>query len=210
MRIGGDRLIPVDVRVIANTNKELSDEIINDSFREDLYFRINVLQINIPPLRERREDIAVLIENFITTLSHRYKLAPLVIPRPFMEKLIAYEWPGNVRQLINFVEQTVLLCQSRFNVEVFKNHYQRLKEYSPSHIKTNAVVQDEYSRSNTEHPDAGIDDFRHKIRIKTKEHEAYLIRSALEKTNYNKCKAAALLSISRTTLYKKLDELKLS
>lgn len=209
MRIGGDRLIPVDVRVIANTNKELGDEIINGSFREDLYFRLNVLQINIPPLRERHKDIPVLIENFITSLSHRYKLAPMVIPRPFMEKLIAYNWPGNVRQLINFVEQTVLLCQSRFNVEVFENLYHRLKKYSPNQQGHTTAVQDEISSNTCEHSDEEMNDFRYEIREKTKEHEVYLIRSALEKTNHNKCKAAALLGISRTTLYKKINQLNL-
>lgn len=209
MRLGGDRLIPVDVRVIANTNQELNEEVISGSFREDLYFRLNVLQINVLPLSKRREDIPVLIENFTTSLSHRYKLAPLIIPAPFMEKLIAYDWPGNVRQLINFAEQAVLLCQSRFNPEIFENLYHRLKKYSPNQQERTAAGQDETSSNTCEYPDAKINNFRHEIREKTQAHEVYLIRSALEKTNHNKCKAAALLGISRTTLYKKINQLKL-
>ncbi len=209
MRIGGDRLIPVDVRVIANSNKDLSTEIIKQSFREDLFFRINVLQIHIPPLRERRDDIAVLMDHFIKSLSHQYKLEPIVIPIPFMHKLFEYEWPGNVRQLINFVEQMVLLCQSQFSVEIFEDHFERLRAYSPAHSNLNTEPQSENIGHQAEQTDGVIDDFRHEIRKKTKEHEAYLIRSALEKTNHNKCKAATLLGISRTTLYKKMDRLKL-
>ncbi len=217
MRIGGDRLIPVNVRVIANANKELCDGIINGTFREDLYFRLNVLQINIPALRERPEDIPILVKSYVSKFSWKYKQDPIHLPDPFMEKLIRHSWPGNVRQLVNFTEQMVLMCEAHFNPDIFETLYHHLIKYSPnlqnshgidpadnSHIKKTADI------SINQNP-AGFNEEKKKfsceIREKTLEHEAYLISAALEKTKYNKSQAAEYLGMSRTTLYNKMKKL---
>ena len=208
MRIGGDRLIPVNVRVIANANKELCAEITNGSFREDLYFRLNVLQINIPPLRERVEDIPVLVKWYISKFSLKYKLNPISIPVQFMEKLLHHSWPGNVRQLINFTEQIVIMCQVHFNSGIFENLYHQLIQYSPDLPALN-IEKSIHSTNHSPHSDQGNADFNFEIREKTLEHEAYLISAALERTKHNKSKAAAYLGISRTTLYNKMKTLNL-
>jgi len=210
MRIGGDRLIPLDVRVIANANKELCDEIICGTFREDLYFRLNVLQINIPALRERPEDIPVLIKSYISKFSWKYKLEPIHIPDPFMEKLIRHSWPGNVRQLINFTEQMVLICQAQFDSDVFEKLYHHLIKYSPDLQKRHIEEPADISVNQSADVNLNKKNFSFEIREKTLEHEAYLICAALEKTKYNKTQAAAYLGMSRTTLYNKMKKLNLA
>jgi len=210
MRIGGDRLIPVNVRVIANANKELCDEIINGTFREDLYFRLNVLQINIPALRERTEDIPVLIKSYISKFSWKYKLTPIQISHSFMEKLMGHSWPGNVRQLINFTEQIVLMCQGHFNPGIFETLYYHLLKYSPN--LENSLIKEPVDISKGYSPDVDQDknNFSCEIREKILEHEAYLISAALERSKHNKTSAAAYLGMSRTTLYNKMKKLNLA
>ncbi|MBU8911222.1 MAG: sigma 54-interacting transcriptional regulator [Desulfobacterales bacterium] len=210
MRIGGDRLIPVNVRVIANANKELCDEIINGTFREDLYFRLNVLQINIPGLRKRPEDIPILAKNFISKFSWKYKLTPIHIPGPFMEKLMNHSWPGNVRQLINFTEQMVLMSQGHFNPDIFETLYYHLIKYSPNIEKSIKKESINISKDYSSDVDQDKNNFSCEIREKTLEHEAYLISAALERSKHNKTSAAAYLGMSRTTLYNKMRKLNLA
>ena len=125
-------MIPIDVRVIANSNMDLSEEVHSGKFREDLFFRLNVLQINIPPLRERIRDISLLSNKFIERISREHTLDPIIIPRSCFKKLFDYSWPGNVRQLLNFIERVVLLCNSQFNFEIFEELYAELIKYSPA------------------------------------------------------------------------------
>ncbi len=113
MRLGGDRVIPVDVRVIAATNKSLSEMVGTGQFREDLYYRLDVLRLDLPPLRERREDVPVLAEFFAREATQRLG-CPLPEIRPGTWELLAsYDWPGNARELQNFIERLVILCSER-------------------------------------------------------------------------------------------------
>lgn len=103
-RIGGNREIPVDVRIIAATNKNLKGEVEKGNFRKDLYYRLNVLPLRLPALRERKDDIPLLIDYFMERKSKRLNRKKVNIPPAYMERLINYEWPGNIRELENFVE----------------------------------------------------------------------------------------------------------
>ena len=109
-RIGGQKPMKVDVRVIAATNKELEEEIKTGRFREDLYYRLNVLPLVVPPLRERREDIPLLVRHFLTSLASQDGLAPREIEDVALQRLAELEWPGNVRELRNTVERLLILA----------------------------------------------------------------------------------------------------
>jgi two-component system, NtrC family, nitrogen regulation response regulator NtrX len=111
-RIGGSKPISVDVRVIAATNKNLELEIGAGRFREDLYYRLNVVPVHVPPLRERREDIPVLAEYFLTLLTAREGIIPRTLSRDAIERLSALDWPGNVRELRNTVERLLILASN--------------------------------------------------------------------------------------------------
>jgi two-component system nitrogen regulation response regulator NtrX len=109
-RIGGSKPISVDVRVIAATNKTLESEIASGKFREDLYYRLNVVPIHVPPIRERREDIPTLAQYFVSTLSAREGIPPHTFTEDALERLTALDWPGNVRELRNTVERLLILA----------------------------------------------------------------------------------------------------
>lgn len=109
--IGGSKPVQVDVRVIVATNKDLETEVKNGNFREDLYYRIHVVPVEIPPLRERKEDIPLLAEHFLKQISRRMKKDIKAISPMAMQKLMLYDWPGNVRQLENTIEQAIALSR---------------------------------------------------------------------------------------------------
>src|SRR6516162_9791465 len=112
-RVGSDRVnSKVDVRVIAATNRDLMSRIADKSFREDLYYRLNVIHLAIPPLRERREDVEPLFTYFCRLYSQRHHVEPPVIASDAMERLVAYRWPGNVRELKNVAERVVVRSRS--------------------------------------------------------------------------------------------------
>ncbi|MDZ4163837.1 MAG: sigma 54-interacting transcriptional regulator [Smithellaceae bacterium] len=193
MRLGADRVIPIDVRVLAAVNKDLEGEVQSGRFREDLFFRFNVLQIHLPPLRRRPEDIPALTQAFILEYSTRHNLAPQAIPADCLKKLCNYFWPGNIRQLKNFIERLVLLCNDQFEQAVFDELYGELIKYSPG-VKprptevTEPSLKDEMARQK-------------------KDSEAEIIHKALEQARFSKGKAAEILGISRTTLWKKMKEM---
>jgi len=112
-RVGGNRDIEVDVRVVAATNKELSDEIADGKFREDLYFRLNVFHFHIPPLRERGDDIPLLLEDFLREYCSFYGKPEMSIKDEALEVLVSYAWPGNIRELRNVVERLVIIADDR-------------------------------------------------------------------------------------------------
>ena len=109
-RVGGSKQIEVDVRVIAATNKDLSDEIDAGNFREDLFYRLNVVPIHVPPLRERREDIPMLVQHFTDVMASREGVSPRSFETAAVERLKGLSWPGNVRELRNTVERLLILC----------------------------------------------------------------------------------------------------
>jgi formate hydrogenlyase transcriptional activator len=110
-RLGSTKTIHVDVRLIAATHRDLPEMIRNNQFREDLYYRLNVFPIEIPPLRDRREDIPLLIHYFVSRLARRMQKRIKSIPKESMDKLVNADWPGNVRELENFIERCVILTQ---------------------------------------------------------------------------------------------------
>ncbi len=122
-RVGGERTLQVDVRVIAATNKDIQAEIQAGRFREDLYFRLNVIPIDVPPLRDRLEDLPVLVEYFMKL--HRYPPdgAPRKVTEDGLEQMKAYSWPGNIRELKNFIERINIMCdREEIDAEVIKQH----------------------------------------------------------------------------------------
>jgi formate hydrogenlyase transcriptional activator len=110
-RLGSTKTIQVDVRLIAATHRDLPGMIREGKFREDLFYRLNVFPIEIPPLRERREDIELLVHFFVSRLSRRMQKRIRSIPKPAMEALVSADWPGNIRELENFIERCVILTQ---------------------------------------------------------------------------------------------------
>jgi DNA-binding NtrC family response regulator len=107
-RLGGSKLVQVDIRIVSATNKKLEDEVAGGRFREDLFYRLNVVPIHVPPLRERKEDIATLAESFLREFSSAYGLPRKRLSRETLEHLLAYSWPGNVRELRNLMERLVV------------------------------------------------------------------------------------------------------
>lgn len=190
MRIGGDRVIPVDVRILAAANKDLEREVQSGRFREDLFFRLNVLQIHVPPLRKRPEDIPVLTQAFIQKYSTALNLGAVDIPGDCLDQLCAYDWPGNVRQLNNFTERLVLLSNSLFDREIFDELHAELIKYSPAERRFSEEAAQPITKNVV-------------VTLK-KNVEAEIIRKALEQSRFSKGKTAELLGVSRTTLWKKM------
>ncbi len=126
VRVGGEVEINVDVRVIAATNKDLKEEIKNKKFREDLYHRLSVIIIEVPPLRERRDDIALLVKRFITDITGMQGRAPIEITDDALEELKGYHWSGNVRELHNVVERLVILSNEKITKEDVKQYVEPL------------------------------------------------------------------------------------
>jgi transcriptional regulator with GAF, ATPase, and Fis domain len=110
-RLGGHQTIKVDVRVVAATNRNLEDEVRKGTFRSDLYYRLNVFPVEVPPLRDRKEDIALLANHFGRKFSQRMGKRIDSIHRSFLDQLVSYDWPGNVRELANLMERAVIFCQ---------------------------------------------------------------------------------------------------
>ncbi len=178
-RIGGIKEIPIDVRIITTTNRDLSDLVKNNEFRSDLYYRLNTFSLHIVPLRERKEDIPLLAKHFLLMFAKRYNKKNPKDFSPETERLmISYQWPGNVRELRNVIEKIVVLENS--------------EEILPEHLPKEIVTQSAYS-SNRRYvlPETGIS---------LEEVEKDLIRQALEKAEHNKTLAAKLLSITYDTL----------
>jgi DNA-binding NtrC family response regulator len=176
-RVGGSRMIPVDFRVIAATNKDLSAMVADKSFREDLYYRVNVFQIPLPPLRERMEDLPVLADHFVGRAAQRVGKSVRLISRPALELLQNHPWPGNVRELQNAIERALVVTKgeelqaSDFSLEVRENKDD--KEADRSTIPLSEVEK------------------RH-------------IESALHEHRWNISQCARLLGIDRATLYNKI------
>jgi Nif-specific regulatory protein len=111
-RVGGIKTIKVDVRLVAATNRDLAQEVATGGFREDLYYRLNVVPIHLPPLRERREDISVLTEHFLSKYNRQNNRKVRMTGRA-LQKLVSYDWPGNVRELENCIERLVIMARRR-------------------------------------------------------------------------------------------------
>ena len=193
MRIGADRKIPVNVRVIAAAGKDLWSVVQDGKFRKDLFFRLNVLRITIPSLRERREDISLLLKYFLQYHARKHGITPIELPVPYIDKLTDYSWPGNVRQLKHFAEQLLLNSNFQGCTASLDSLFDDLSY----------IVDKEEVSSQKEIPEQVTEN----LKLSDPESEVEIIRKALHKTQFSKAKAAKILGISRTTLWRKLKEL---
>ncbi len=186
--VGSNRTVEVDVRVVAATNKNLEEEVAEGRFREDLYYRLNVVELNLPALRQRKSDIPLLIRFFNERMAKTRRRAINGISDAALEKLIAYPWPGNVRELENVVERMTVFCMDAV-VEL---------DDLPTKIVSPPARPGSLS---VDLPEEGLD-----LREVLNEFEERLIRQALDRTGWNKNRAAALLNMNRTTLVEKLKK----
>jgi transcriptional regulator with PAS, ATPase and Fis domain len=189
-RLGSGETVPLDVRVVAATNADLEGKIEGGKFREDLYYRLNVVPIELPPLRDRPEDIPGLLEHFVDKVCRAEGLPAKRIYREAMERLMDYTWPGNVRQLENTVERAVILSGEREQLNAGDFHLprteqaRRLLAAAPPPISV---------------PEQGLD-----LQQTVNRLEKTLIDQALRRTGGNKSAAADILGLKRTTLTAKM------
>ena len=192
-RVGGNSTVKVDVRIIAATSSNLEQMVKDGTFREDLYYRLNVIPIDLPPLRERREDIPLLVQRFIEHFCETHKLDLKTISPHVLKALMAYEWPGNVRQLENIVERMVALTANRPAI---------LPADLPGEIQNRDSLN---FVPLIEIPEGGIS-----FQDVVTDMERELIVQSLRKTNGNKKLAAKLLNLKRTTLIEKIKRIGLA
>ena len=203
MRVGGDRIMPVDVRIIAAAGRDLSLAVQERTFRADLFFRLNVLRLQIPALRERVEDIPLLLDFFIQLFSKRHNLSPVSLPFEYMNQLITFTWPGNVRQIRNFAERLVMNYNLNNSIETLEMLKSELFQFASPHPPPTRYHQPARIESRTTDTTT---DYRDRLKNETWNSEKKLIEEALAKSRFQKQKAAEILGISRTTLWRKLRE----
>ena len=192
-RVGGNSTVKVDVRIIAATSSNLEQMVKDGTFREDLYYRLNVIPIDLPPLRERREDIPLLVQRFIEHFCETHKLDLKTISPNVLKALMAYDWPGNVRQLENIVERMVALTANRPAI---------LPADLPGEIQNRDSLN---FVPLIEIPEGGIS-----FQDVVTDMERELIVQSLRRTNGNKKLAAKLLNLKRTTLIEKIKRIGLA
>lgn len=185
-RVGGTKTIKVDVRIIAASNKNLEKEVESANFREDLFYRLNVFPIKIPPLRHRREDIIPLAEYFLHLFSREVNKGKIVLSHDARKMLLSYEWKGNVRELKNVMERAVILCDSSHILPEHLNLPMEQRECLPLDAPLHEVAGSAARNA-----------------------EKAMIENALKQTMGNKSKAAEKLKISYKTLLNKIKEYKI-
>lgn len=198
LRIGNEMPIKIDTRIIATSNRDLVEEIHKGNFREDLFFRLNIVPIHLPPLRQRKEDIPTLVENFIKKGCFELGINKKSISQSALDYLIEYNWPGNIRELQNAIERSCITTQSQILTPdsfIFLNQQARaLSKESPSEQSTSIIptMTDNLEWVNIE--GRSIDRIEKEIILKT-----------LKKTNNSKSDTAKILGITTRTLRNKLD-----
>lgn len=179
-RVGGQETIKVDVRVIAATNRDLEKEVKKGTFREDLYYRLNVIHIHVPPLRERKEDIPLLVSKFIQEFSRENGKEITSIDSQAKSAIFNYDWPGNIRELRNCIESAVVICSgNQIKLEDLPPNISQVTSDSLINIPSNVTLD---------------------------EAEKIIILQTLAQNKNNKTKTAELLGIGRKTLHRKLEE----
>jgi two-component system response regulator AtoC len=212
-RVGGIKTIKVDVRLVTATNRDLLHEIEQGGFREDLFYRLNVVPIHIPPLRERGEDIPLLVQHFITKFNERLKKQITGISNAAIDCLTAYDWPGNIRELENLMERTMLFCEGP---EI------QARELPPEVFQAGdppaAQSGDEGAGQGAGGgpitwpslpavvPSGPAGSLKEAVRVETERVERELIIRALDETSGNVTQAARKLKISRKSLQTKMKE----
>jgi transcriptional regulator with GAF, ATPase, and Fis domain/HAMP domain-containing protein len=181
-RLGGEQTLTVNLRVLAATNRNLLDEVKKGQFREDLYYRLNVIPVHLPPLRERRNDIPLLARHFLSHFAGGEKQKVEGLSPEAMRLLLDYSWPGNVRELENSIEHAAVLARGR--------------RIEPAHLPS--ALHKAYESPLAPKPPT------------MQEHEAKLLQEAMEESGWNKKEAARRLGISRSTLYEKLRKYRIA
>jgi two-component system response regulator AtoC len=188
-RLGGRSVIKVDVRILAATNINIPEALANKRLREDLYYRLNAFTLQIPPLRERKEEIPILLKHFMSRMSEQYARAPLPFSPELMQACMAYSWPGNIRELNNFIKRYLVLGDEKLAIH----------ELHPHGGDAGTAQSDAALRNNGD----GTGGLKSLSRTAKDEAEAEAIARALEETNWNRKQAAAMLQISyKALLYK--------
>jgi len=189
-RVGDAHTIKIDVRVIAATHSDLDRMVADGSFRQDLFYRLNVIPVKLPPLRDRRDDIPLLVQHFLQKLCADLGRETVTVSQDAMRRLMAYSWPGNVRQLENIVERALAFSKGRPQIDV--------ADLGPEIVEPRGAAGKDESWL----PDEGLDFETYIGGL-----ELAIIRRSLEKTHGNKRQAAKLLNLKRTTLIEKLKRL---
>jgi two-component system response regulator AtoC len=191
-RVGGEKIIGTDVRLIASTNRDLETAMRAHQFREDLYYRLNVIEIRIPPLRERREEIPVLVDHFKRKFNAQYARS-IEIPPDTVRLFMEYHWPGNIRELENSVKRIIVLGGARtVHQEILGNLSRGPRTMTPATVAAAATVNPE-----------GIISLKDIARQAAREAERVAIKEVLDRVHWNRAKAARLLQISyKALLYK--------
>jgi transcriptional regulator with PAS, ATPase and Fis domain len=200
-RIGGYKNIEVTARVITATNRDLQSDMISGSFRVDLYYRINIIQIAVAPLREHNEDIELLINHFLKQQREKYQLPDIKIPSRILDLFYEYHWPGNIRQLENYIKRLTILG----DIDEFESEFlARIKRQQVNNPDLQIETESPSPDTHTDELDiknfSSLKEIRDKAVYKV---EKEIIKKVLDDTNWNRKKTAQILKISyRTLLYK--------
>jgi len=214
-RIGSNVPIKIDIRVITATNRDLEEEVEGGRFREDLYYRLNVIHIHMPPLRERKDDIPLLVEHFLVKYRYEPSAIPTTVTEEALKRLVDYDWPGNVRELENAVERAVVLSRGtpitaehlpftkapKGGARTLEQRREKLHaDEAELEDRRDLLEQDEADAANGTGPNGAS--FKDRVASLEKQ----LIKEALDRAGGNRTKAADELGIYRRLLYAKIKE----
>tara|TARA_R100000789_G_scaffold99751_5_gene107212 strand:- start:55 stop:1044 length:990 start_codon:yes stop_codon:yes gene_type:complete len=205
-RVGDTKTVTVDTRIVAATNRELLEEVEEERFREDLYYRLNVLPIFLPPLRDRTEDLPELIEHFIDKYAAENDCAPLKLTKDALEVMTTYTWPGNVRELENYVERAVVMADGPdFSVDLLPPHVRGLSPIRLGISKSRnveTICEELINFGMAEQSGDETDLYQQIVSMVEKQ----LISQTLKVCHGVQTKTATRLGINRNTLHKKIEE----
>ncbi len=197
-RVGGIKTLKVDVRLVAATNRDLGKEVQAGNFREDLFYRLNVVPLVLPPLRDRREDIPLLVSHFLTRFNERLKKNVTSIAPEALERLVDHAWPGNIRELENVLERSILFADGPILTSVDLP--------APQAREGTTAVAAPDPQPDPERASTPAESLKDLVRRETERVERDLIRQALDETDGNVTQAARRLKISRKSLQTKMKE----
>jgi transcriptional regulator with PAS, ATPase and Fis domain len=207
-RVGSTKTVKVDIRVIAATNRDLATMVDKGEFREDLYYRLNVIPLHLPPLRKRRDDIAMLIDHFIAEYNPRLKRNITAVSDFALQKLLNYHWPGNIRELENTIQRTMVMAKGNTvmleDLPPTLRGESKLATRTTSELPAGVEVLDDLDLPGLLNTEDFSVPLAERLQHIADHIEKYLIRGALKKTGGHRQETADLLSISRKSLHNKM------